>query len=275
MVKRLYDIVLLFKEYVVVAFLILTSVFLLTLNDTAQIRVLRSYAIVGVGLMQNAVGFIPDYFALRQENDVLRRMNLALSDEVSRLREGRLENLRLRQLLLLKERSEHRYIAAGIIGKNLQLLRNTVTLDVGTDNDVVPNMPIVSESGLVGRIISTTAGYSIGQLLLNKDLRVSAKIQRSRVDGIITWEGGPYLTLQNVARTDDVQPGDLVITSEYSAFYPKGIRIGIVNDAHPLPSSLFQSVHVLPAVDFTELEEVFVMRFQPDSSRIILEQRNR
>jgi rod shape-determining protein MreC len=275
MVKRLYDIAVLLKEYVVAAFLILTSVFLLTLNDTTQIRVLRSYAVVAAGLMQSAISFIPDYFDLRRENDALRRMNLALTDEVSRLREGRLENLRLRQLLKLKESTEHQYIGANIVGKNLQLLRNTVTLDAGSDEGVTVNMPIVSENGLVGKVTSVTGGYSIGQLLLNKDLRVSAKIQRSRVDGIITWEGGPYLTLQNVARTDDVQPGDLIITSEYSAFFPSGIRIGIVNDVHPLPSSLFQSVHVLPAVNFTELEEVFVMQFRPDSSRIILEQRNR
>jgi rod shape-determining protein MreC len=275
MVKRLYDIVLLFKEYVVVAFFIVVSVALLALNDTIQIRTIRSYAVIGVGLLQETLSFIPNYFDLRRENTALREMNLSLSDEVSRLREARLENLRLRQLIELKEKGEYRYIAAEIVGKNLQLLRNTVTLNVGQDDGVRVNMPIVSESGLVGKVVSTTARYAVGQILLNKDLRVSAKVQRSRVDGVLRWNGSRNLLLQNVARTDDVQPGDLVITSDYSAFFPRGIRVGIVSETRPMPGSLFQIVTVKPSVDFTALEEVFIMQFTPDSSRIVLEQKVR
>lgn len=275
MVKRLYDIVLLLKEYVVVAVFLSVSVFLLAFNDTPQMREIRAYAIVAVGLLQNSLSVLPNYLNLRRENEALRELNLALSDEVSRLREGKLENLRLRQLLNLKELGEHRYIGANIVGKNLQLLRNTITLDVGENEGVQVNMPIVSERGLVGKVISTTGHYSIGQILLNKDVRVSAKVQRSRVDGIVRWDGGHDLLLQNVARTDDVQTGDLVITSDYSAFFPKGIKVGVVSETRPLPGSLFQAVTVKPAVDFTALEEVFVMQFKADSSRTVLEQRGR
>jgi rod shape-determining protein MreC len=190
MVKRLYDILLLFKEYFVVAFFLLTSVVLLAANDTSQIRVIRSYAVVAVGLLQNSLSFIPNYFDLRRDNEALRAMNLSLSDEVSRLREGKLENLRLRQMLELKERAEFRTISASVVGKNLQLLRNTITLDVGEKDGVRINMPVINESGLVGKIIGTSSRYAIGQILLNKDIRVSAKVQRSRVDGIIRWTGG-------------------------------------------------------------------------------------
>jgi rod shape-determining protein MreC len=275
MVKRLYDILLLFKEYFVVAFFLLTSVILLAVNDTSQIRVIRSYAVVAVGLLQDTFSFIPNYFDLRRENEVLRSMNLSLSDEVSRLREGKLENLRLRQLLELKERSEYRTISAGIVGKNLQLLRNTITLDVGERDGVRINMPIVNESGLVGKIIGASSHYAIGQILLNKDIRVSAKVQRSRVDGIIRWNGGRSLALQSVARTYDVQAGDVIITSEYSSLFPAGIRIGTVSATRQIPGSLFQSVEVSPAVDFTRLEEVFVMTYLADTSRTAAEKRIR
>ncbi len=275
MVKRLYDIVLLFKEYVVVSLCLLLSIVLLALNDSPPMRVIRSYTVVGVGLLQHAVSFLPNYFSLRQENEALRAMNLALTDEVSRLREGKLENIRLRQMLELRQREEHRYIAASVIGKNLQLLRNTITLDAGEQEGVRVNMPIVNESGLVGKVIATSGQYAIGQILFNRDLRVSAKDQRSRVDGIVRWNGGATLQMQEVARTMDVQPGDLVVTSEYSAYYPEGTRIGVVSSAEPIPGSLFLSVELTPSVDFTRLEEVFVMVRQPDSSRVALEQRSR
>ena len=273
MVKRLYDIASLFKEYILFAIFVIVSIVLLSLNDSAQIRTIRSITLVSVGSLQNALGFIPNYFDLRRENRTLRELNLSLTDEVSRLREARLENIHLRQLLSLKDRTRYSYIAANIVGKNLQMLRNTITLDVGEKEGVRINMPIVSESGLVGKITATSSGYSIGQILLNRELRVSAKVQRSRVDGIIRWEGGRWLILQNVVKTMDVQPGDLVITSEYSSIFPEGITIGVVNSTKQPPGALFQSIELSPGVDFSRLEEVFVVSTSPDTSRAAVEKK--
>ena len=273
--RRLYEFVFLFKEYLVVGVLLAVSVSLLALNDDSQIRNIRSVAVVSVGTLQDALGIIPNYFDLRRENHVLRELNLTLADEVNRLREARLENLRLRQLLGLKERGEFGFVAANIIGKNLQLLRNTVTLDAGERNGLRADMPIVTENGLAGKIVATSGRFAVAQILYNKDIRVSAKIERSRVDGIIRWEGGSALALQDVAKTLDVQAGDVVITSEYSSFFPPGIRIGVVSSARGAEGSLFQSVEVRPAVDFSRLEEVFVITSMPDSERIALEHRTR
>ena len=275
MIQRLYEFVFLFKEYLVVGVLLAVSVTLLALNDDPQIRTIRTVAVVSVGTLQDAVGIIPNYFDLRRENHVLRELNLTLADEVNRLREARLENLRLRQLLGLKERGVFGFVAANVIGKNLQLLRNTVTLDAGERNGVRADMPIVTENGLAGKIVATSSRFAVAQILYNKDIRVSAKIERSRVDGIIRWEGGSTLALQDVAKTLDIQAGDVVITSEYSSFFPPGIRVGVITSARGAEGSLFQSVEVKPAVDFSRLEEVFVITSIPNSDRIALEHRPR
>ena len=275
MIQRLYEFVFLFKEYLVAGVLLAVSVTLLALNDDSQIRTIRTVAVVSVGTLQDALGIIPNYFDLRRENHVLRELNLTLADEVNRLREARLENLRLRQLLGLKERGEFGFVAANVIGKNLQLLRNTVTLDAGERNGVRADMPIVTENGLAGKIVATSSRFAVAQILYNKDIRVSAKIERSRVDGIIRWEGGSTLALQDVAKTLDIQAGDVVITSEYSSFFPPGIRVGVITSARGAEGSLFQSVEVKPAVDFSRLEEVFVITSIPDSDRTALEHRPR
>jgi rod shape-determining protein MreC len=275
MYKRIFEIIQLFKEYFLLALFLSASIALLALNDNKQIRAIRSIAVASVGSLQDALNFIPNYFDLRRENKVLRELNLTLADEVSRLREGRLENIRLRQLLGLKERGVYSYVSANVVGKNLQLLRNTITLDVGERDNVGLNMPIVSESGLVGKIIATSSGYSIGQILFNRELRVSGKVQRSRVDGIIRWIGGPTLSLQNVVKTMDVKAGDQVITSDYSSVFPPGLVIGVVSSTRADPGSLFQEVNVTPSVDFARLEEVFVITRIADSSRVAVEQQLR
>ena len=272
--RRLVDIVLLFKEYFLLLLYLLISILLLSLSDTPQIRAIRSLTISMIGTAEDALGFIPNYFQLRNENRVLREQNLTLSEELIRLREARQENVHLRQLLALKEQSPFTYISASVVGKTLNLLQNTITIDAGRDEGVKPNMPIVTDEGLVGRVISTSPGYAIGQILWNKDFRASAKVERDRVDGILQWDGGEHLSLRNVAKTLDVQVGDVVVTSEYSALYPAGIKIGVVSKTSQAPGALFQTIEISPSVDFSRLEQVFVVVHSPDSERVALEQKH-
>ncbi len=270
--KRVYDIVLDFKEYGALAFYLVVAIVLLAHNDTRQIRAIRSVTVGSIAFLQDAFGFIPNYFYLREQNRVLHELNLSLADEVSRLREARLENIRLRQMLKFKDRPDLTYVPARVVGKQLYLLRNTITLDVGERHGIQNDMPVVTEAGLVGKIVATSDGYAIAQILLNRSLRVSARVQRSRVDGILVWEGGSTLSLKNVAKTLEVQRGDVVITSEYSSLFPPGIRIGVVAGTSVTPGSLFQNIDVTPGVDFPRLEEVFVALYTPDSARVALEQ---
>jgi rod shape-determining protein MreC len=132
-------------------------------------------------------------------------------------------------------------------------------------------MPVVCDEGLVGLVASTTQHFSIVNILYNGDFRASVKIQRSRVDGILTCEGNT-LILKNVPKTRDVKVGDVVMTSEYSSTFPAGIRIGLVNDIKDESSSLFKTIVVSPGVDFIKLEELFVVQYKPNQERTGLEQ---
>jgi rod shape-determining protein MreC len=243
----------------------------MALGDNTQIHHIRSVATVAFGVVQEELSFIPRYFGLRSENDMLRRMNIDLADEASRLREARLENDRLKKLLDLKESYHYPVIAGKVIGKNLTLLRNTITLNIGKLNGVAPHMPVVGDGGLVGVISSVNDHYSVVRILLNADFRASAKVLRSRIDGIIAWDGDD-LMLSNVAKTLDVVAGDTVITSEYSSTYPPNIRVGVVHEVSEQQGSLFKKVYVSPGVNFVRLEEVFVLSYLPDPERTELDQ---
>lgn len=274
MIERLYAFLIAFKEYVVLALLVVVSLFLLALNNNAQIRQVRSIATVMAGLVQEQLSFIPRYLNLKSENEMLRRMNIELADEANRLREARLENLRLRQLVGLKQEARYPMVAARVVGKDLTLLRNTITLNVGSIDSVRPFMPVVTDAGLVGVITTVGSQYSVANLLVNVDFRVSGKVQRSRVDGIILWDGQNVL-LKNVAKTLDVAVGDVVVTSEYSRTFPAGIRIGVVKEVRQQPGELFKTIVVQPSVDFVRLEEVFVILASASQERTELEQKAR
>ncbi|HUL44572.1 MAG TPA: rod shape-determining protein MreC [Bacteroidota bacterium] len=271
--QRFLNILALFKEYVALVLLVIISLILLGANDNVQVRAIRSSTIGVVGFFQRALAVIPNVFELKKENEILRQLNVNLSDEVNRLREARLENIRLRNLLGLREQHPLGLLAGDVVGKSLHLLRNTITVNLGESDGVKADMPIISEGGLVGRILLSSRHYAIGQLVLNKDFRASAKIQRSRVDGIIAWDGEDFLRLNNVAKTQDVRPGDVVMTSEYSNIYPPNIEIGIVTKVTEKPGNLFKEIEVSPSVDFSSLEQIFVVTASSDTERDDLERK--
>lgn len=271
--QRLYQFYFLFKEYIIFSLLVLISIVLLTQNDNEQVRRIRSLAVGMFGAFQNTISIFPNVFVVQRENELLRRMNVNLADEVNQLREARLENIRLRSMITLKESSHTQLVAGKIIAKNLNLLRNTVTLNVGENDGVGVGMPIITGEGLVGRVIAVSGGYSIGQMMLNIDFRASAKVQRSRVDGIIAWDG-KVLLLKNVAKSLEVRSGDAIVTSQYSNAFPPNIKIGVVGTVTEMPGNLFKRVEVTPAVDFVRLEEAFVLNFLPTIEKMKLEEKS-
>jgi len=271
MFERLYTLFMEFREYVLVSSLVVLSFILLSLNDKPQVKQIRAVLTVALGVVQEQVAFVPRYFGLRKENEILRRSNIELADEASQLREAKLENLRLRRLLALKGRTPFKFVAASVVSKNLTLLRNSLTLDAGEADGVRSSMPVVNDAGLIGVVIAVSQHYAVVNILLNTDFRASAKVQRSRVDGIVAWDGTD-IVLKNIAKTLDVKPGDVVLTSDYSSTFPPGIRIGLVRSVTEQEGSLFKYVIITPSVDFVKLEEVFVMTTVPDEEKSDLEQ---
>lgn len=258
------------KEYLILTFFVVISLILIFSNDNTQIRFLRAFAIGFVGTLQSGFSAVPNVFELQNENKYLREKNIELANEVASLKEAKLENIRLSKLLTLKEANVLGVISAKIVNKSLVQTRNTITINAGENDSIKINMPVVTDDGLVGKIVGVSKNYSIAQILYNKDLRISAKVQRSRVDGIFTFDGVGNLILTNVPKAADVNPGDLIITSEYSNLFPGGIPLGTVIETGNL-DNLFKKITVKPAVNFNILEEIFVVKSQPNKEKSDLE----
>ncbi|MEO8446920.1 MAG: rod shape-determining protein MreC [bacterium] len=258
------------KEYLILSLLIVISLILIFSNDNSQVRFLRAVAVGFVGTIQSTVSAVPNVFEIQKENEFLREKNIELSNEVSALKEARLENLRLTKILGLKEKNISGVVIAKIVNKSLIQARNTITLNVGEADSVKVNMPVITDDGLVGRIVSTSSHYSIAQILYNRSLSISVKVQRSRVDGILNYDGAGNLVITNVPKSADVKTGDVIITSQYSNYFPAGVPVGTVVEEGNL-DNLFKKVLINPLVVFSGLEEVFVLRHLPDMERLDLE----
>lgn len=270
MKKNFGEIIFSLKEYLILTLLVIISLILLFSNDNSQIRFLRAFAIGAFGTVQSGLSAIPNIFEIEQENKYLRETNIKLSNEISYLKETKLENIRLSKLIGLKENINLGVVSAKIVNKSLIQTRNTITIDIGSNDSVRINMPVITDDGLVGKVVALSGNYSIVQILYNKDLKLTVKDQRSRVDGILNYDGTGNLLMTNVPKSADVKTGDMIITSEYSNNFPAGIPVGSVLEEGNL-DNLFKKIVIQPVVNFKTLEEVFVLKYLPDKERAELE----
>jgi rod shape-determining protein MreC len=257
--SRLFDLIVTFKEYVVLLLLTIISLLLISSSDAPEIRSLRAFIVGAVGAVQSSTAWLPNPIALRNENRALHELNIDLAAEVGRLRQAQAENERLLALLGFKQRTNVPLLAAKVVGKTATLGRTVFTLDVGARDSVRADMPVITDEGLVGRIVTVSDHYALLVPLINRDFRASSKISRNRVDGVVAWEAGEYAIMKNVPKAYDVQQNDIAITSEYSNLFPPNVPIGTVVDVGDEPNSSFKKIHIRPAVDFAALEHVFVV----------------
>jgi rod shape-determining protein MreC len=120
--------------------------------------------------------------------------------------------------------------------------------------------PVVTEDGLLGRVIDVSADVSRVRTLWDPLLRVAAYDQRSRAAGIVEWESGPYVQMSYLTRGADVVPGDTIISSGWGGIFPKGLLIGTVAVVDTVATGDFQRAEIAPAVRPDHLEAVFVIR---------------
>jgi rod shape-determining protein MreC len=85
-------------------------------------------------------------------------------------------------------------------------------------------------------------------------------IQRSRDIGVVKGSESNYCYMEYLSQDADLKINDMVITSGLGSIFPKGIMIGKIVGVKKENNALFQKVLIRPEVDFTKLEEVFVVK---------------
>lgn len=208
-------------------------------------------------------GAILRYRSLLAENEALRAEIGRLTAENNRLQEYRLENVRLKRLLGLKEDlPQYDLLPARVVGRHPDSWFATVTIDRGARDGVAKDMAVVDYQGLVGRVVAVSEKSAEVMLLIDREAAVGALIQPLRLPGVIRGTGDPSgrLLLVHLPFDAPVRANQVVVTSGLGGTFPPGLRIGYVVSAEPEASGLMQRAVVQAFVDFGRLEEVMVIR---------------
>jgi rod shape-determining protein MreC len=199
---------------------------------------------------------------LERENSALRVENRSLKATNEALRDVEHEVNRLRQALNYRERSIFRLVPAEIISRDSSTWWRTVTINRGEEDGLAPEMPVLTDEGLVGKTTTVSENISVVLLVSDENCRVAASVEGTREQGIVTGERvagsmTPLLDLNYLSKQAELKEGQKVYTSGVGGVFPSGLFVGTIHSFQV--RALDSQAKLAPAVDLARLEDVFVV----------------
>ena len=146
-----------------------------------------------------------------------------------------------------------------MIGRSIDSWSSGVIIDKGRYNGIRPGMVVISPQGLVGSIVESTQDTSKILLINDPNQGISSIVQRSRQEGLVSGTLGANLIMRYLPDDAQIAIGDVIVTSELSRIYPKGLLVGRVVNIGREFSGLNRYALVKPVVDLANIEEVLVI----------------
>ena len=201
---------------------------------------------------------VVDFFSLAEDNEALLGQNAALLEQLKSI--NAIPDSITIELDSAFE-AQYKFRGARIISNSLRFSQNHMTLNKGAKDGVKPGMGVFNEQGVVGRVQSVSEHYSVAFSLLNTEMSISSKIKTDDSFGSIRWDGkdSEKTKLLYVPRHVKAVPGDTVVTNGFSAVFPEGIIVGIIEsvDQSSDPNSL--DIVVDLSVDFSKVHYVYLV----------------
>jgi len=262
---------------------------ILTLHQTGQLKLLEDLLSLVTGPVQSAfagvvegVGglftSVGDTQELQTQVQELQDVANDLAAQGVLLSEVEAENAQLRDLLnFVDVNPSLRGYVGGDVVNMVGLVEGKVVgrdpdpyiayaiINRGQRDGLEKAMPVVAGGGrLVGRIAEVHPYWAIVQLLTDPGSRINAIVQASRAIGLAAGQPDGSLVLEQVSQSEQVNVGDVVVTSGRGGLMPKGLIVGQVAAVEKRDIDLYQRAVVRPAVDVQRLETVLVITdFEP------------
>jgi rod shape-determining protein MreC len=207
--------------------------------------------------------YIENLSSLVEENQRLKETAFQLQHENIRYKEA--EQRRDRVLELFDKLQEYEFIqedvtVARVIGTSSFANYETLLINLGAQDGIAPDLPVIAENGLVGKVVSVYPSYSVVQSFSNRYFRMGAADARSRVQGIVETDfvGKVYFTKIKVGA--DLRIGDIIETSRLSSIFPPGIPFGEITNIEQTADELFIRAEIKPFVELAKLEDVAIIK---------------
>lgn len=262
--RNLLNFLVRYSAWFLFAFYVVISCGLLFTRNPYQHHVyLTSAGIIASGL-HDVSSNITGYFSLRDINDDLQRQTATLQREVLALREQvrHYREAEIQDSLKSDEAtSRFDFIIATVINNSITRPYNYVTVDKGALDGLKPEMGVMDQNGVVGVVNVVSDHYARIISLLNPNFRLSCKLRGSDTFGSLVWDGQDpqRAILEELPKHTQFHKGDTIVTSGYSAVFPEGIPVGIIEGSAHASDDNFFTLRIRLLTDFTALSTVKII----------------
>jgi len=199
---------------------------------------------------------------VERDNNSLKVENRSLKATNQALRDVEHEVNRLRRALDYRERSLFRLVPAEIVTRDSSTWWRTITINRGKNDQIEPDMPVVTDEGVVGKTATVGDNISVVLLLSDENCKVACTVEGTREQGIVSGERvtgsvTPMLDLNFLSKQANLSPGAKIYTSGVGGVFPSGLLVGVVQSYRV--RELDGQARITPAVDLSHLEDVFVV----------------
>lgn len=205
---------------------------------------------------------VTNYIALKDINEDLQERNALLEMEVIKLRNEINEyKIQLPDSGMQPRLQQYNFIVAHVISNSISQPNNYITINRGSLDGIKPEMGVVDKNGIVG-IVNVTGNHSARIIsLLNPHMRLSCKLKNSEYFGSLVWDGESPETamLEELPKHIKYATGDTIVTSGYSAIFPEGVIVGVVQGRARALTDSFVSLRVKLTTNFSQLSTVRII----------------
>ena len=260
------------SHYFHVLLVILIALILAFTRSQDGLNNLRAVTVTAASVLEEPVSNFRVYRNALKTNAYLQQQNILLQDELSRIRSIEKENEELKSLLSLDKAYTYPLQIARVVTKQLNTLNNSLSVNLGSIDGVQRGMPLINSDGLIGKVILVANNYSQIMPLSHPLFHVSAQLQESKANGIITWDisSPSHLIMDYVPKTVLVDTGMVVQTSGLGNEFPAGIPIGQVIDFRSQEGTNTQQLKIRPLSQLNEVTEGFIVLFNSDTNLVQL-----
>ncbi len=230
------------------------------LRVSAPIEFAASSLARGVSNVWESYVYLVD---VKADNDRLVYENARFREQVHHLEQKDAENRELRRLLQLRESIPGDLVSAQVVSKDFtEFFRVTrVVLDRGSRN-IRPNMAVISPDGVVG-VVERVAGDAVDvKLSVDAGFGIDVEDERTHARGYArgTGDASRYACkVENVDSRDEVEVGDLLVSSGKGKRFPKGLPVARVTKVVKREPGRDQEVEAEPTVKFSRLDAVLIL----------------
>lgn len=218
-----------------------------------------------IGACYEARDAVLEYFLLRRDNERLVAENIELQNRIVKL-ENALELVQEQNLddsvtAYVYADKQLSYIPAKVINYTTSTQRNYLTLNKGSRDGVQVDQGVVDQDGVVGIVRAVSERFAVVIPVVNSTFSISCRFLTTDKIGPLHWDGidSRYAQLEDIARHVEVHEGDTLVTSGLSESFPKGIRVGVVDEVELSESDAYYHIRVRLAADFRRLGYVQVI----------------